>query len=150
MRNALLSILLAVLAPGLARAQGVTAPARPQEDLLVSRSVGGVLAVAAYNGVVLPSRGFAVSRITARCNAAAVGAGTFVFRVTDGTLNCDCSASCTATGQTGFGDAGNKEIECSGSCLFAARANLMFQVLTAGCATTQPNVATLDVRGFWR
>jgi hypothetical protein len=143
----LAALWLSCAAPALA--QGVSRVRPIEEHLALTIKIGGVLTTSTLGGYVLPTRSFEVQAVTGRCGAPSAGAGTVTFRVSDGTNNCDCAAGCTTTGVTGMGDAGMKRIACTGSCTFAASSALTFSV-TSPCASTQPTVTNLDVRGVWR
>jgi hypothetical protein len=141
---------LFALVPSLTFAGGVQRSGLPRstEVLLVSRNLGSPITATTFITTVLPpSGGFTVKAITARATIAATGAGTVTYRVSDGTSNCDCAASCTATGVAGYGDTGSKRHACAGACTFAANASLTLTVPTTTCASVQPSVTNIDVRG---
>lgn len=152
----LLSMLLLAL-PMIVFGQGITRQVRVPEVLLMSRHLGGAVAAStAYTRTKLPAdRGFQVTAVTSAINSgpAAAGAGTVVFRITDGTNNCDCTANCTTTAPH-FGST-NAPVRidgaaCAGTCTFAPSASLLLQTTTANCASTLPTVVSVDVRGIWK
>lgn len=148
-------LILSLAIPVVVYATVVSAPVSGRhEALLMSRHLGAAVAAStAYTRTMLPSeRGFLVSAVTAGVNAgpAASGAGTVVFRVTDGTNNCDCTANCTTTAPHFGSTYAPVRVACSGSCLFAPGASVALQTTTANCASTLPTVVSIDVRGYWQ
>ena len=144
-------VVLACL-PVLGAAQGVSKPTRPHEEIIAFRNWASAITATTYGGGSTGSSAVLVTAFGAYSSSAAVGAGSIVFRVTDGTNVCDCTASCTTTGVTGFGNGGTtvggKRIACTGACLFPANTSFSFAVQTAGCATTQPTLTTMSVLGL--
>lgn len=141
------SLLLIVIAPALAFSQGVARPAFPPELIFVARYINAVAAAGnVFGEVVIGARPFTIRRVTTRVSSAGGGgAGTTVFRATDGTNVCDCTMTCAASQSTG-----GKDVACSGACTFTPGASVATSIATAGCTTTQPTIQNVDFRGFER
>lgn len=137
------------LAPAPAMAGGVARSRQDQEQMLLFAYRNSALTSATFTGVALPARAFHVTHATVRCGGAASGAGTVTITFADGTNTCSCAFSCTATGVSGFGDTGNKRASCTGSCVFPPNASINLSA-TAGCATTQPTVISMEGRGVFK
>jgi hypothetical protein len=142
-------LLVMAVVPFTVSAQGVARSQPAPEEILIPRHHNAALTTATFDGLVLPARGVTVSALTCRISAQSAGTGNTTVRVSDGTNNCDCVASCAGTGVSAFGDAGMKRVACSGGCTFAASAVLTMSV-TAGCGTTQATPTSLQIRGYWR
>lgn len=138
---------LCLVVPAVALAQGVVRPARPAEQLLLTRHINSGPAGASYNGVVAPPGTIVtITATTTRATAASGVAGTVTFRISDLTNNCDCVANCATAGTDGFGDVGAKRFSCSGVCSFTGGTALYLSTVTSGCGTL-PVVQSIDVRG---
>jgi hypothetical protein len=133
--------------PSLALA-GVTRAAAREEALLLSRHVATAVAAATYNGIAL-AHPFQVTRVTVfHTGNSGGGAGSTTFRLADGTNTCDCAILCTATASGANGTSAAKSIPCTGSCSFPGGALVNLSVSATTCTTTQPSVASIDVRGY--
>lgn len=144
------ALLLLTLLPSLALAQGISRDVKPGEFLMMTRHLAVAITATTYQGTTTSSeRSVKVSAVTMRLATPASGAGTVTFRISDGTRNCDCAISCTATGVAGLGDAGSKRAACSGACAFPPSSLLTFSCASAGCATSQGVPTSLDVWGSW-
>lgn len=97
-----------------------------------------------YGGGVLPATSFLAQAIRYRTSLAGAGGTTnWVFRISDGSNNCDCSVACNTA-------AGNLRTACSGSCTFAASASLTYSVNSIGdCATGATVLGNVTIEGRW-
>lgn len=139
-------LLVALLFPAFALGN-VTRTKPEPEQMLSNRHFAGVVTATSYDGATVGDRPVMVTAVRTRCGTAASGVGNIVWRVTDGTRNCDCTIACTGTGRLGYGDSGAKIAACTGSCVFPSGADLVLSVQTAGCASTQPNITHMQVWG---
>lgn len=104
-----------------------------------------VVAATTYGGEVLPAVAFEVDAVRFRVSVQGSGGTTdAVFRVSDGSNDCDCGFACnTATG--------NKRVTCTGTCSFAASASLTYSVNSIGDCTTGPTIlGTVAIEGNWQ
>lgn len=145
MRNSriLLSIGIVAAAVGsVSTGASVMLPAkRPPERMIMTRSVAAALAAGSYQGTII-SEPVLVTRVTARISVVSGGgAGTTVFRVSDGVSNCDCTMPCSTTASGVV----PREALCTGACAFSSGSSLALSVNSTTCTTTQPSVLSLDV-----
>jgi hypothetical protein len=142
----LVPALLLLVASG-ASAQGV-ARVRSQPETIFTTRFTSAAATATTTGMVVLKAGFRVERVTTGVNViSGGGAGTTVFRASDGTNNCDCTMLCAGATVTASGSTGGKDIACTGSCSFAAGANVTTNIAASTCTTTQPTLLNVDFRG---
>lgn len=99
-----------------------------------------------YWWTVMPSTmPFTVQRLTMRNSIAAAGTGNVVFRITDGTYNCDATVACST-----FSGNATVSAALSGDCGFAPSSSLAFGVQTAGCSVIQPTLSgNVRIEGKW-
>ena len=102
--------------------------------------VGGAATASTYGGTI-PSNKVTIINIDFRVSAAGVGGTTSnVFRISDGTLNCDFGIPCNTAAGVFRLDAGNP----STGCAFATGSTLTYAVNSIGdCAT---GIAIQDVK----
>lgn len=98
-----------------------------------------------YGGTALPAKAFTVTESRFRISVAGSGGSTnAVFRITDGSNNCDCAFACNVAG-------GNKDIACTGNCAFAASASLTESMNSIGnCAIGPTILGNVGVWGNWQ
>lgn len=117
------------------------------EDVIVLGFRGAALTASLnLGGRSLPaSRGATITAIDMHVyTGGGGGAGTTVVRVTDGTNNCDATFACATTNAAGV-----PRVAPSGTCSFAAGAQLRMSVTATGCTSTQPSVTTISALGAW-
>lgn len=114
---------------------------------LTSVYANAVASAVTFGGAKLPARAFTATDIGTYVSSAAAGAGTTTVRVSDGTNNCDFAMDCAADTNT----TGPKiKATTGGTCTFAASAALTVSITATTCATTQPTLKNIDVRGKWQ
>lgn len=101
-----------------------------------------------YGGGVLPTRAFTVQALRYRIRTIGSGGTTnAVFRVTDGTNNCDCGFACNLS-------TGSKHTTCTattGTCALQAGASLTYSFNGIGDCSTGPDImGNIDIEGFWQ
>jgi hypothetical protein len=101
-----------------------------------------ITATTAYGGHRLTVHAFTMTHLSGYVSSAAGGVGSVIFRVSDGTNNCDVTLSCASD----LAATGPIIKAASGTCAFAASAALSFSTTTAGC-TPNPTILNLDVVG---
>lgn len=143
----LVTVLTLVFATSVS-AQGLTRDLKKTPEQLVgSVYVGAAVTVQTYGGHKLPAdQGVTVTSVTAYVSVVSGGgASNTVFRISDGSNNCDATITCASTQSTG-----SKRIDgasLSGTCSFAAGSALTFAVQSSGCTTSQPAIKQLEVNG---
>jgi len=137
----------AVLVPAIVSAQGVTRGGPVKEVALFSiyQNSAGTTTCPATRcwGVKLGPDAWTVTGVSIYVSSASGGgAGTTIYRVSDGTSTCDCTFACADTGTTG-----GKRASCTGTCSFAGSSVLALTVGGSSCTTTQPTTLNVTVLG---
>jgi hypothetical protein len=129
--------LAALLLPVAAAAQGLKPGDGYRPDVVFTFSNPSIAIGAVTYQVFVAPWPATVQRLHVMVGVASGGgAGSTVFRVSDGTNHCDATLLCTDSAVPNT----PRTLTPTGSCIFARGATLSFSVTATTCTTTQPTV----------
>lgn len=141
MRLALVA--LAVLTPALGAAN-VTRPAS-RDDVVLSFAIAGSATGAKFASLTLPwAATIAKVTVVTASTASGGGAGTTLFRFTDGTNACDAALLCTDSQNTNTA----YTLTPTGACSWVKGAALTASIVSSTCTSTQPSLRNVVATGI--